>query len=105
MHVQRPETSGRCTIATSLLDLIDSSHRRCQMTVVELFQAEGQLKKLVEEAEAGQEVIITRDGKPVARLVAPEDSSRRDRVPGSAKGLFTVPDDFDAPLDDFRDYM
>jgi hypothetical protein len=27
------------------------------------------------------------------------------RVPGSAKGLFTVPDDFDAPLDEFSDYM
>ncbi len=27
------------------------------------------------------------------------------RAPGSAKGLFTVPDDFDAPLDDLRDYM
>ena len=28
-----------------------------------------------------------------------------DRVPGSAKGLFTVPEDFDAPLEDFREYM
>lgn len=75
------------------------------MTVVELYQAEGQLEKLVEEAEAGEEILITRDGKPVARLVAPAAESSAERVPGSAKGLFTVPDDFDAPLDDFREYM
>jgi hypothetical protein len=28
-----------------------------------------------------------------------------DRVPGSAKGLFTVRDDFDDPIEDFREYM
>jgi prevent-host-death family protein len=75
------------------------------MTVVELHEAETKLEKLVEEAGAGEEVVITRGGKPVARLVAPSSESDGDRVPGSAKGLFTVPDDFDAPLDDFREYM
>jgi prevent-host-death family protein len=75
------------------------------MTIVELHQAEADLEKLVEEAEAGEEVVITRDGKPVARLVPPAAEDQAPRVPGSAKGLFTVPDDFDAPLDDFREYM
>jgi antitoxin (DNA-binding transcriptional repressor) of toxin-antitoxin stability system len=49
-------------------------------------------------------VVITRNGEPVARLVPPS-GPLPDRVPGSAKGLFTVPDDFDEPLEDFRDYM
>jgi prevent-host-death family protein len=75
------------------------------MTVVELSEAEATLEKLVEEAEAGAEIVITRGGKPVARLVAPADDHHPERVPGSAKGLFTVPDDFDAPLEDFREYM
>ena len=75
------------------------------MTVVELYEAETRLEKLVEEAGAGEEVIITRDGKPVARIVAPAEQPLPDRVPGSAKGMFIVPDDFDAPLDDFREYM
>ena len=69
---------------------------------VELEQAEGHLAQLVEEVGAGGEVVLTRNGQPVARLVAVEDA---DRVPGSAKGLFTVPADFDAPLEDFREYM
>lgn len=75
------------------------------MTFVELSLAESQLERLVDEAGAGEEVVITRDGKPVARLVAPAPSAGRARVPGSAKELFVVPDDFDEPLEDFRDYM
>jgi prevent-host-death family protein len=72
---------------------------------VELAQAGAQLDKLVEEVDAGAEVVITRDGRPVARLVAAAAETETDRVPGSAKGMFTVPDDFDAPLEDFSDYM
>lgn len=73
-------------------------------SAVELAQAEAQLAKLIEEVKSGVEIIITCDGQPVARLLPPLDPPA-DRVPGSAKGLFTVPDDFDAPLEDFREYM
>jgi prevent-host-death family protein len=72
---------------------------------VELAQAGAQLDKLVQEVDAGAEVVITRDGRPVARLVAATADMPTERVPGSAKGMFTVPDDFDAPLEDFSDYM
>jgi prevent-host-death family protein len=72
---------------------------------VELAQAGAQLDRLIQEVDAGAEVVITRDGHPVARLVAATDDVAAERVPGSAKGLFTVPDDFDAPIEDFRDYM
>jgi prevent-host-death family protein len=72
---------------------------------VEVEQAGTQLDRLIEEVDAGAEVVITRDGQPVARLVAATPESAGERIPGSAKGLFTVPDDFDAPLEDFRDYM
>lgn len=71
---------------------------------IELAQAEVQLAKLIQEVGNGVEVVITRDGKPVARLVPTVEVSP-DRTPGSAKGLFTVPDDFDTPLEDFHDYM
>ncbi|MFL5383664.1 MAG: type II toxin-antitoxin system Phd/YefM family antitoxin [Longimicrobiaceae bacterium] len=72
---------------------------------MDLAQAGAQLDRLIDEVDAGAEVVITRDGQPVARLVAAAPESTGERVPGSAKGLFTVPDDFDAPLEDFRDYM
>jgi prevent-host-death family protein len=70
----------------------------------ELAQAGKQLADLVREAGQGGEVLLTEDGRPVARLFAVSENVP-DRQPGSAKGLFTVPDDFDAPLEDFRDYM
>lgn len=73
---------------------------------VELAQVEAQLVKLIQQVGAGAEVLITRDGKPVARLVpATDEAAAADRVPGSARGLFTVPDDFDDPVEDFREYM
>ena len=71
---------------------------------IELAQAEVQLAKLIQEVVGGAEVVITCNGQPVARLVPPVEAAP-DRVPGSAKGLFVVPDDFDAPLEDFREYM
>ena len=75
-----------------------------QNLTIELDQAKAQLAKLIQDVARGSEVVITRDGQAVARLVPPAKASP-DRVPGSAKGLFVVPDDFDAPLEDFRDYI
>jgi len=71
---------------------------------IELSEAESQLSKLVQEVGDGMEIVITRNGEPIARIV-PVLPTTQDRVPGSAKGLFTVPEDFDAPLEDFREYM
>jgi prevent-host-death family protein len=71
---------------------------------VDLAQAEAQLAQLIEEVKSGIEIVITRDGQPVARLL-PVSEVPADRVPGSAKGLFTVPDDFDAPLEEFHEHM
>lgn len=74
---------------------------------IEISQA--QLADLVAAAEVGEEVVITRDGKPVARLLPAQATTavvplKGPRKAGSARGLFTVPDDFDAPLD-FRDFV
>lgn len=61
---------------------------------VTMHEAKSNLSRLVVQAEAGEEVIITRAGKPVARLVP----LREIREPGSARGRFSVADDFEAPL-------
>jgi len=47
---------------------------------------------------AGEDVVITRSGRPVARLVPVERTGRR-RL-GIDRGRFVIPDDFDAPLPD-----
>lgn len=71
---------------------------------VEMADTETRLSELIDSLGSGDEILITREGLPLARLVPVEDAGP-DRVPGSAKGLFAVPDDFDAPLDEFSDYV
>ena len=55
-------------------------------------------------AAGGEEIVVTRDGRPVAKLVAadpPAAENLRPREPGSAEGMVWMSDDFDEPLDDF----
>lgn len=63
---------------------------------VNIHQAKTHFSKLLERVALGEEVVIAKAGKPVAKLVAIEKP--RFRVLGSAKGEFTVPDDFNDPL-------
>jgi antitoxin (DNA-binding transcriptional repressor) of toxin-antitoxin stability system len=56
----------------------------------------------VRETLAGDEVIIAKDNKPVVKLVPLSGGHWK---PGSAKGQIWMSDDFDAPLEDFEDYM
>lgn len=67
------------------------------MAIVNIFQAKTQLSKLIEMAEQGQDVVIARAGKPVARLtgLAPEKKAIRY---GVLKGQVRIAADFDAPL-------
>jgi antitoxin (DNA-binding transcriptional repressor) of toxin-antitoxin stability system len=72
---------------------------------IDLNHAPPQLAELVDHAaRSGEEVVLTRGGEAVAKIV-PLVRPRPVRRFGSARGQVTVPDDFDAPLDDFRDYM
>ena len=69
------------------------------MKQVNIYEAKTQLSRLVEEVEGGEEIVIARAGKPVARLtrVTPAASVRR---LGVLDGRFRIPDDFNAPLPD-----
>ena len=53
---------------------------------------------------AGEEVVIARANQPLLKLV-PYHARGRTLKPGSAKGQIWMSDDFDQPLDDFKDYM
>lgn len=64
--------------------------------LVNMHDAKSNLSKLVEEAEAGEDVILARAGTPVVRLV-PVRPSRKRRL-GRWKGKVVMSDDFDSPL-------
>ncbi len=67
------------------------------MYQVTVHEAKTHLSRLLREIVQGEEVVITRSGQPVARLVAIEESRP---VFGVDEGRFVVPDDFDEPLDE-----
>ena len=66
---------------------------------VNIYEAKTQLSRLVDQAAAGEEIIIARAGKPVARLSPLAAPARKIRF-GVLKGQFKVATDFDAPLPD-----
>lgn len=63
---------------------------------VNIHEAKTHLSRLVGRAEAGEEIVIARAGRPAARLV----SARREgeRPLGTFRGEIQISDDFDAPL-------
>ena len=72
---------------------------------VNIHEAKTQLSKLIQAAVNGKHVIIARGNKPIVRLEVLPDA-RSHRKIGNAKGLIvSMADDFDGPLDDFKDYM
>jgi prevent-host-death family protein len=73
--------------------------RRAVRETVSLYQAKTQLSRLVDRAAAGEEIVISKSGRPRARLVPMEDT-RPLRVPGRGKGRWNVGRSFDAPLPD-----
>ena len=75
------------------------------MSTVTIQEAQLNLAHLIDTLKPGEEIIITRDELPVARLVGEEAGSRKPRKLGIAKDkILYMADDFDAPLDDFKEY-
>ena len=66
------------------------------MQSVNIHEAKTHLSRFVDRAAAGEEVVIARAGKPVARLVALRDESATPRPLGLGRDRFTLPEDFDA---------
>jgi prevent-host-death family protein len=64
-----------------------------------LYEAKTQLSSLVDQAAAGKEIIIAKNGKPMAKLVA----FKQLRKPGRLKGKIWISKDFDAPLPEFEE--
>lgn len=85
------------------------------MYQIDLRSAKEQLDNLIQTALEGEEVIITENDKPILKLVripiepfalfrkAPP--TKPHRRSGSAKGLISMSDDFEEPLDDFDEYV
>jgi prevent-host-death family protein len=73
------------------------------MTIhVNIHEAKTHLSELLQRVMSGEEVIIAKAGKPVARLL-PFQPAPEPRQPGNDSGKVTIAPDFNAPLDEFED--
>lgn len=70
---------------------------------VNIHIAKAHLSELIQKARLGDEIIIAKDNKPVAKLIALYPA-KHERHLGSAKGLFSLSKDFNEPLEDFKEY-
>jgi prevent-host-death family protein len=69
-------------------------------------EAKDRLAEIINQALSGEEIVITREDKPLVKLVPILKLPARKRLPGSGKGQIShMADDFDAPLQDFKEYM
>ena len=74
------------------------------MSQIDVTEAKRDLDQLLERASQGEEVVITKEGRPLARLTAPiSTSTQQQRQFGSVEGEIWMSEDFDEPLDDFEE--
>jgi antitoxin (DNA-binding transcriptional repressor) of toxin-antitoxin stability system len=85
------------------------------MTTITLQDAQATLVDLIHRLAPGEHITITENNQPVAHLIAPNQSAKRPPRPrppitgvpkgGQYEGRLVIPDDFDEPLEELREYM
>ncbi len=73
------------------------------METYNIHEAKAQFSRLMRQVQEGEEILIARDGRVIARIV-PETRPHGIQL-GRDKGKGTIGHDFDAPLDDFAEYL
>lgn len=74
------------------------------MQTIPIEQAQDQLSEILDKLPPGEEVVLTRNNRPVARLIR-EAEERPHPMPGRGKGMLTVLSEDDDHLKDFAEYM
>lgn len=87
------------SVLTKSFTTVTILHQKKSKMTVNIHEAKTHLSQLLTRVLMGEEVIIAKAGKPIARVTPYSDESRN-RVPGRDRGMYTVPDDFDDPLPD-----
>jgi antitoxin (DNA-binding transcriptional repressor) of toxin-antitoxin stability system len=68
-------------------------------------EVQATLPEIISKLGPGEEVIITKDDQPVAKLISQLKEARQPRRPGSAKGILTIVSEDEEHLEDFKEYM
>jgi prevent-host-death family protein len=73
------------------------------MTIFNIHEAKTHFSKLLERVLRGEEVVIAKAGKPIARLMPFMPNDMAPRKPGKDKGKVVIGPDFEAPLPEFEE--
>lgn len=74
-------------------------------TTMTVDEAQAKLKDLIHQLSPGEEIIITENQQPVAKLVSEHSKQRKPRVPGLGKGMITLLVEDDEHLEGFAGYL
>lgn len=75
------------------------------MQLVNIHDAKTRLSRLLEQVQAGEDVVIAKSGTPIVRLVPYTPTRHKILPPGAMEGEIWIADDFDAPMDDLFDCL
>ena len=75
------------------------------MTTVSIEEAKAHLDELIERLRPGEQILITDQGQPLAEVKKAQRQSWPCQAGSYRKAEFWMAPDFDAPLDDFKEYM
>jgi antitoxin (DNA-binding transcriptional repressor) of toxin-antitoxin stability system len=101
----RAELMGSSPEGRMSMSLIDERKGSKAMSHVTLEEAQARLPELLGQLRPGEEMTITDRGQPLAHLKKAERTSWPCKAGSYRKTEFWMAPDFDAPLDDFREYM
>jgi len=74
------------------------------METIDINEALQKIYELLENASLGAEITITKNDQPMVKLVSAYPHHKRPTLFGTDKGKISITDDFDEPLEDFKDY-
>ena len=74
------------------------------MIQVKIHEAKTHFSKLIQKVTEGEEIVISKGNKPVAKLVKIPELEHKRKL-GSAKGKIKIAEDFNEPLEDFKEYL
>lgn len=75
------------------------------MTTISMEEAQANLAEIIQQLQPGEEITIVDHGKPLAQVKRTGLQSWPCQAGSYRKAEFSMADDFDAPLEEFRDYM
>ena len=75
------------------------------METIDIDKAIPEIKKLLEIAAKGEEIIITKNNQPMVKIESIKNINQRPSLFGSDRDIKSITDDFDEPLEDFTEYM